>query len=54
VTTGSPDRPRVHEPSGIGKQHDLEQQARAIRGRANLIVAKARVELAEIKFVIDR
>ena len=44
----------AEEAAAVAQQHDLEQDARALSGGTGGVVAKARVEGAPVKFVIDQ
>src|SRR6266567_356467 len=38
----------------IGQQHDLEHDARVIGAGTGLIVAKTRIEIGQLQFVVDQ
>ncbi len=54
VQAGRLDATRGDQTAAVGKQHDLEHDARLVGAGAGLVIAKARIQDVEIELVVDR
>ena len=54
VQAGRFDASAADQTPAVGQQHDLEHDAGGVGAGASLVVAKARIESAEVEFVVDQ
>ncbi len=54
LAAGLLDRAAADNPAGVGKQDQLEQHRRRVRGGAGVIVAEPLIEARQVELVIEQ